>query len=402
MSKLTCPYCFEQFSLSRIAFRCLNPNPAACPPEDDKELAKYQRLITPQKLNRVFQSESGWWRATKASFTGSLGKMPRCQCGTTSKKVCPFCHNDLPHGFGEIEMSTIALIGAKEAGKSNYIAVLIHELGGDNVGGKFNAALQALDDRTTDRYRRDFERHLYKQKQIIPATVSARVQINYPLIYKFSLEQSNGLLFKRQNHSSMVFFDTAGEDLNNIDVMSTETKYLANSDGIIFLLDPLQMAAVRDLTAGSVKLPNENTEPQEIIGRAVQLIREANGLSQTAKIKTPVAIAFSKIDEIRNLFDPSSPIHQASNHDGYFDVTDSESLSENIKAHLKKWIGGSLDNFMRFNFENYSYFGLSALGASPEANGGLPFGVAPFRVEDPFLWLLYKQGIISGKRSDKR
>lgn len=399
MSKLTCPYCFEKFSFSQIAFRCLNPNPTLCAPEDDYDLAKYQRLTTAPKLNRVFTSGSMMWNRVRLGLTGSFGKMPLCQCGERTKKVCPSCHNDLPHGFGEIKMKTIALIGAKDAGKSHYIAVLIHELASDNVGGKFNAAIQALDDRTTERYRNVFETPVYRKKEVIFGTVSARVQTNYPLIYKFSLENANGLPFKRHFASSMVFFDTAGEDLNNIDVMSTDVKYLSNSDGIIFLLDPLQMSAVRNLLSGSVNLPQENTEPEQIIGRAIQLIRQTNGIGQTTKIKTPVAVAFSKIDEVRRLFDPGSPLHQASNHDGYFDITDAEMVSESIKAHLAKWEGGKLDRLLNHNFQTYSYFGLSALGTSPQSNGSLALGVAPFRVEDPFLWILHQQGIISGKRS---
>lgn len=399
MSKLTCPYCFEQFSFSEIAYRCLNPSPARCPLEDDHELARYQGATVPTKLNRVFVPPGAWKRAVRRSLSGTSGKMPLCECGERAKKVCPFCHNDLPHAFGDIRMRTIALIGAKDVGKSHYIAVLIHELAGNGVGGKFNAALQALDDRTIERYKNDFETPLYKRREIIFGTLPSRVKKNYPLIYKFSVERDSVLPFKKQSVSSMVFFDTAGEDLNKIDVMSTDVKYLANSDGIIFLLDPLQMSAVRDQVNGSVKLPDEHTEPRDIIVRSARLIREANGLGQS-RITTPVAVAFSKIDAIRYLFDPGSPIHRASNHDGYFDITDTEAVSENIKAHLAKWDGGTLEPVLRDNFANYSYFGVSALGGSPDGNNSLPFGVAPFRVEDPFLWILYQQGIISGRRSE--
>jgi hypothetical protein len=397
MSKLTCPYCFDQFSSSQIAYRCLNPNPARCPLEDDHELGKYQMAVTAPKLNRVFIPGDAWRRALRASLTGNLGMPPRCLCDEVTKKVCPCCHNDLPSGFGEIKMRTIALIGAKDAGKSHYIAVLIHELASDSVGGKFDAALQALDERTMERYKTDFWLPIYKRKEVIHSTLPSRARKNYPLIYKFSLERDALLPSKRRSSSAMVFFDTAGEDLDKIDVMSTELKYLVNSDGIIFLLDPLQMSAVRHQTRGGIKLPDEHTEPQDIITRAVRLIREANG--GAGKIKTPVAVAFSKIDAIRHLFDPGSPIHQASNHDGYFDLSDAEAVSENIKAHLSKWDGGKLDPLLKENFENYSYFGLSALGAPPDADNSLPYGVAPFRVEDPFLWILHQQGIVSGRRS---
>jgi hypothetical protein len=108
------------------------------------------------------------------------------------------------------------------------------------------------------------------------------------------------------------------------------------------------------------------------------------------------------MDEILDLFDAGSPLRQASNHDGYFDVTDAEIVSENIKAHLAKWEGGNMDRVLENHFLTYSYFGISALGASPDVDGSLSLGAAPFRVVDPVLWILHRQGIIPGKRSDQR
>jgi hypothetical protein len=182
--------------------------------------------------------------------------------------------------------------------------------------------------------------------------------------------------------------------------MSTETKYLANSDGIIFLLDPLQIPAVRNLVGDSTQLPSENTDPQEIIGRAASLIRQMRQMSPTEKITAPVALAFSKLDVIRPLFEPSSPVHQASRHEGFFDATDAQRVNDNMRAYLAQWVGAGLDLFLQHNFENYSYFGLSALGSAPDAHGRLPFGVTPFRVEDPLLWILYRLGVIPGRRKN--
>ncbi|MDQ3917130.1 MAG: hypothetical protein M3348_01390, partial [Acidobacteriota bacterium] len=59
-----------------------------------------------------------------------------------------------------------------------------------------------------------------------------------------------------------------------------------------------------------------------------------------------------------------------------------------------------LDNFLQHNFHDYSFFGLSALGSQPDAQGRLSSGVAPFRVEDPLLWILYRLGIVPGQRKN--
>jgi GTPase SAR1 family protein len=373
-----------------MAFRCLNPDPARCPLEEDRPLGEYQRQTVAPKLNRVFVGESRWGRGPQAAV---------CVCGMKSaKQVCPHCHNELPSQFGSTEVKTIALIGAKESGKSHYIAVLINELN-NRVGQNFNASLNALDERTIQRYKQDFRRYIYDKRETIPGTVSARAKINYPLAYRFSLQQRKLPFVNSLHVSSLVFFDTAGEDLDHIDVMSTETKYLANSDGIIFLLDPLQIPAVRNLIGSSVPLPSENTEPQEIIGRAANLIRQSRRLSPSAKIKTPVALAFSKLDAMRSLFEAGSPVQRASKHDGAFDLTDAQQVSDNMRAYLSQWVGAGFDMFLKHNFETFSYFGLSALGSPPDEHGRLPIGVAPFRVEDPLLWILNQLKIIPGRRN---
>ncbi|HEY0378374.1 MAG TPA: hypothetical protein VGC87_15770 [Pyrinomonadaceae bacterium] len=393
MRRLVCPYCFEKFKASEILFRCLNPDPGRCSPVEDRKLAAYQRLNTAPRLGRTFSAATRWGRAPGVAV---------CDCGTKSSKlVCPHCHNELPSQFGSTDVHTIALIGAKEVGKSHYIAVLINELT-NRVGMNFNASLNALDEQTIRRYNQDFRRYVYVQREAIPATLSARALMNvrYPLAYRFSIKRRGMLPFDGLRVSSLVFFDTAGEDLTHIDLMSTETKYLANSDGIIFLLDPLQIPAVRHLLDSSTPLPSENTDPQEIIGRAANLIRQMRQMNPAEKIKTPVALAFSKLDAIRPLFEPSSPVHEASRHEGFFDVTDAQRVNDNMRAYLSQWVGSGLDMFLQHNFENHSYFGLSALGSSPDAQGRLPSGVAPFRVEDPLLWILHQLGLVPGRRKN--
>lgn len=373
-----------------MLFRCLNHDPARCPPEEDKELAAYRRLNPAPRMGRLFSAKGRWGRAPGLAV---------CHCGVkTSKLICPHCHNELPSQFGSTDVHTIALIGAKEAGKSHYIAVLINELT-NRVGMNFNASLNALDDETIRRYNQDFRRYVYVDRVTIPPTNSARTNLNvrYPLTYRFSIKRRGLLPLDGLRVSSLVFFDTAGEDLDHIDLMSTETKYLANADGIIFLLDPLQIPAVRHLVDSSTQLPTENTEPQHIIGRAVRLIREMRQMP-SGTIKTPVALAFSKIDAVRSLFEPGSPVHQASLHDGRFDVADAQRVHDNMRAYLSQWVGSGLDIFLQHNFANYSYFGLSALGSPPDTQGRLPSGVAPFRVEDPLLWILYQLGVVPGRR----
>jgi len=358
----------------------MNPNIAKCTLESDDALASYEGKKTSDKLQRVFSPQK---RLLPLLLTKA-----KCTCGfETSKRVCPSCHNELPSEFGAISSYTIALIGAKYTGKSNYIGVLIRRLKND-VGRDFTAALNALDDRTTHRYRDDFERLLFREGVVVPTTDSSQsnIKVRYPLNYRFSIDRKN--IRGNVKAISLSLFDTAGEDLDSQDITSVQARYLANADGIIFLLDPLQFSVVREKVGASLNLPQQATDPADIIDRAIRILRQSGNISSNKKIPTPVAVAFSKIDAVRALVELNSPIHRTPNHQGYYDDTDGTQLHESIRSYLSEWGAGSLDNTLRVQFERYRYFGLSSLGSAPSADDRLTMGVVPFRVEDPFLWLL--------------
>ena len=60
-------------------------------------------------------------------------KKPVCEeCGQPLvTKICPKCGGELPLNIGTAKSYPIAIIGAKETGKSNYVAVLINQLKND-------------------------------------------------------------------------------------------------------------------------------------------------------------------------------------------------------------------------------------------------------------------------------
>jgi hypothetical protein len=80
-------------------------------------------------------------------------------------------------------------------------------------------------------------------------------------------------------------------------------------------------------------------------------------------------------------------------HDGLFDQTIARNISEALRADAVGWVGERLDGFLKAEFADYAFFGVSALGESPVA-GRLRNGVAPHRVEDPVLWMLDQWGAV--------
>jgi len=388
----------------------MNPDSKACAPEQDEMLGKYQRkigdspilprVVEPSK-NLPTKPNKGWdkIKGTLSSNRSQMLAFAICQCGfKTSKRLCPHCHNELPRQFGETDSHTIALLGTIESGKSHYITVLIHELK-KHVAADFNAAFSEMDDQTIKRYKEDFHKRLYINRVVIKKTASARtdISVRYPLIYRLSIEKK-----KQIQASSMVFFDTAGDDLEEMDKMETETKYIARAQGLIFLIDPLQIPQLRDRVRDrNVLIPREIIDPGHIVTRLANLVRDSSGIAHDAKIDTPIAFAFSKIDAVLPFMQPDTPVKWDSNHGGFFDLEDFEQVNESMHDHLANWIGRGFEMFLRHNFTNYAFFGVSALGSAPDESGQIRKGIAPHRVVDPFLWVLYKLGKIKGSKGSQ-
>ena len=397
-----CPYCFEENDLYKIKFRCQN-DPVKCAPVADEVYGDFRGSSSPPMKQRVFEipNASGNMASVKDYVKFKLPKQLPCpSCKENSQlRVCPHCHSELPYTIGDYKDLTIAVIGAKEAGKSHYVAVLIRQIK-HYLGRLFNANLQPINDETINRYREDFYNPVYRNREVISATRSARAQFDtrVPLVYTFSFMKKNFLgKSKISNVSTLTFFDTAGEDLDSEELMRTENKYIYNSQGIILLIDPLQISEIRhELEGAGVSLPQQNTESEDIISRVANLVRKAKGLRVDKPIDIPIAIAFSKIDAIRKIVSPNSPLTKGSSHEGFFNIDDFVSLNTEVSSLLEKKADSPILQQVKHNFSTYAFFGLSALGTNPHGSGKIA-KVRPLRVEDPFLWLLHHHKLIKGK-----
>jgi hypothetical protein len=388
LQKQVCPYCFEPYRLSETPFRCASPA-ARCAPEIDTVRAQFWKEKTPAPIGRILP------------LNGRARKESRCPtCGQVShKRLCPHCHMDLPHTTGKYRNLIFAVIGAKEAGKSHYLAILIEQIR-KQIGPALGLLLEPLDDFTIRRYRQDFYEPTFQNRTVIRGTISALAdrQVQMPLVYTLTFTGKD--LFGRnaiKGVVTLVFFDTAGEDLNSRDTMGTVNKYIFRSDGIILLLDPLQLPSVRDQLGRAVPVPTINTETATILERTTELIRLGRNLSLENKIPTPLAVAFSKFDAVEPLIDPQMQLNAESNHRAGYDLADFHAVNAEMQSLLQEWDSGVIPQQAETHYRRSGFFGLTALGCNPHGDQKIP-RVLPRRVEDPFLWLLHCHGLIPAAR----
>jgi len=359
MSSILCPFCFEKVDKKKLEYRCKN-HPV------------------PQPVPRL---------------TGNNN--PICPfCGrNVYLQVCPKCENEIPDQYIDAGNVLFAVIGPKNVGKTQFTTVLVHELE-RSFSTEFDVCLSTETSEYTTSTKARNESMLYSTLEVIPETNSAVQGENAtsPMIYT---------LGRGSNKVNLVFYDTAGEDLNASDKMynSTIHKYIANSTGIIFLVDPLQFDYVRNRISDKDCLPNKiDTSIQEVLSRSCNIIRTVNdNLKKSLKIK--LAIVLTKIDvltreptnsqEEQIFFDSLSSV-RANRDRGHYDAENFDKLNEEVERFVERATEGAFTQYVKNNFHKgyYRYFVTSSLGQAPKDHHQLCIRPNPFRIEDSMIWLL--------------
>jgi len=399
-STFICPYCFTERKLAEVQFRCNNRR---CKDVDDVEMTAYENgdLKAPKQGKMCFVSPS------KNPF--SVPKSAECpQCSQkTHKIICPSCHNALPESTLVGRDMIISIVGSRATGKSHFVGVIIRELI-DRISVKFDGAMVGFDD-SMKRYEAGFGRKLYFDLQTLDLTQSSLHNVNNnayrPLIFTLNI-RNKGLFSKSIDCFTFVFFDTAGEDLNELDTMSTVNKYICKSAGIIFLLDPMQIPAMAhqldDETVSHASSIDwrQATGSDDIMSRVSTLIRNDRSMKSSQKINIPVAVVFSKFDVIAPLLPKDYIILDPSPHcyEKAFVQPDGYNVNNNVKEMLKTWGADSFMAQLDINYTNYSYFAVSALGLNnnPRDDHGIE-RPRPHRIEDPLLWILKENNVVKAK-----
>ncbi|MFE4332130.1 hypothetical protein ACFRQM_22720 [Streptomyces sp. NPDC056831] len=408
MTTVICPYCFDRSAAMRLPYRCLMTATGVrggkpCDAEPDDLWAEFMGPSIPAALRLrgpVFTASRG---LTGLRGPGSRTACPGCGV-STPVRVCRRCHNDFPSDYCDQDSRIIALVGPKASGKSTYVSVLLNELR-NRVGRAYNASLAAMGGET-QRRDREMAEDLYERLRLPDATRPAAMGFNDPLLYRLSLPR-RGRLGDGSRHTALVFFDAAGEDLKSAEAMDRYTHYLGAADGIILLVDPLQIGSVRDRTASGEgpPLPAVETPPQQIAADLAAQLRAHGRGGSRGRVTTPMAVAVTKTDTLRSLLGPHSPLlHNASHTGGALDEEDRLTVHEELRSLLDSWDSGVLCRQLERDFAELSFFGLSALGSPPPAHAPADApksGPQPLRIEDPLLWLLARRGLIPVRKPSR-
>jgi hypothetical protein len=305
---------------------------------------------------------------------------------------CPRCRRPYPPGWVRTASTCIVMAGARTAGKSIFIAVMIKQL------EQCAAAAGTRVVPATPAVRAVFENHyltpLYRERGIMaptPPSVGDDAYQREPLV--FTLTGRNDV----RHH--LVIRDVAGEDLEQPDERTAaRLGFFAHADAVFFLFDPLKIHEIRYQLRGLVPEQLPGKESAEVLGTTLgfvesgaprlamimskfdtlQLLRSADWSNDYTAIMQNAGAAFFR--------DPG-PYAGADDGDGRL-------LHEEVRSLLMLLGQGPLVAAVEHagRRAGHRFFAVSALGEPPNGDVQNPRGIAPFRCLDPLRWMLAGRG----------
>ncbi|MCG7383976.1 MULTISPECIES: hypothetical protein [Paenibacillus] len=396
---IVCPYCFSKFSPEEVVFR------AAHHRDDDEDYAlgedaKLNRYRERFGLDTVFDMEAVLAPHDVPEehriYSDNIVMGLNDRYGVvTRRRLCPHCHNELPVTAGKAPSNIISIIGASQVGKSVYMTSLIHTLQ-HYTADHFDAACMPLNAEISRRFRADYEEPLFERGDLLDSTQKEKLQ--EPFIFQF--------VFKDEDKAplTLVFFDVAGEGMVEQDYLGLHGQHIKNSAGILFMVDPLQIRSIRDkIRINLGNEPGEWTprydEPRDVV---LTLFGDFIAYQDKAKTNIPTAVVLTKSDMLHSLKDEegdyiksNSNVFRNMVHRDWFDLTEFENIDGEIRRFIEK-VDRPFKGTMDVYFKDTAYFAVSALGSNP-VDMKLQGVVSPIRVDEPFLWLLYKLKYIEGR-----
>jgi hypothetical protein len=395
---ITCPFCFKKFKTNQVVFRSSHSEKGDPEYEKivDEKLNEYNKKVGKGALgpiNPIVAVES-LPESSKTKVDGVLIEVRDKYDISTNERLCPYCHNELPITSGRGSTKIISVVGASQAGKSVYMTTLLYMLEKytcQSIDASLIAGSSAYNDEIRENQERIFEKNI-----MLDPTPKQHID---PLI--------ENLKFKDDKIPAMtlIFYDIPGEGMTDKEYIEKHGEHIKNSDGIIFLVDPLQMSTLRKkISIANREYRGDFTEkyqePRDII---VYLFENFISKQSNEKTNIPTAVVVTKSDMLRNLNDEeyitrNSNIFKNYEHKRFFNLNEFENIDGEVKKFLGK-VDGAFKGAMDAYFSTTGYFAVSSLGCNPQnLQIDSSTSINPLRVDEPFLWLLYQMNYLDGGR----
>ncbi|KAA2261295.1 hypothetical protein F0L68_17740 [Solihabitans fulvus] len=291
---------------------------------------------------------------------------------------CAECHTQLPIKGLTAPTFHVPVIAGPAAGKSVYMHTAVTRLmvrGAENGEG-----FEFADERAKAAFDRNITLGVSDDPTKITKTTTAR-----PRAYNVYVGREGSL-----GRRLLYLYDPAGETAESVDRLA-EAHFLQFTKGIVFVIDPFSLRAVRSLIDRAVlrQVNASNTDAKPVLERFVESLRERLSTGRSPRLNIAVAVVLTKADALLDSSDVDHP------YAGLPAATNSALRAER-NAAVRTWlskVGGrsdlvsSLDN----HFASVSYFVVSYQDAKAVSARSSPSTLGQVSNDDPaapLVWLL--------------
>ena len=441
ITHVICPYCCHKFEPNSAEFRLpaalapLPPDPDAPKKRgrkkadegfvlDDKLFAYFTKILdeaekTAAPKSMKYESvtpddprvEGKQADLEKFGFYSEIRFDDGNQRFESHERLCPNCHNSLPVGYGLRDTILISIIGDARAGKSVYLTMLIDELENNR---DFPSKLSFIGDESTrELIYANYQKPLLEDRILIDSTKRKRIP---PFSYNFWYKYRDATGELRENTIDIIFYDIAGEDMRDDSSIRRNGFNIRDSSGLIFLLDPTNFRSLKDVFMLRDRdiidaIPTENS-----IHRVFSAMFNYFIGMDKEKSPIPLALTVSKVDLFKfaelDFFSsrPDSRMQnelEGENYDGFIDLRRNRGVNLEVKELLRYLNEDSVIHNAYGCFKKMSCFAVSSLGrkpitekiSDPDTNETIERGYVggepvPFRIKDPFYWILLKNDLL--------
>lgn len=298
----------------------------------------------------------------------------------------PSCRWPLPVDIDDREIVTVAVVGINRSGKTHYLASSLVQATMEDALAPAGFAEFAADEITGPLLHREYYVPLIRERTMLRTTQVENEEVRFhPLAFRASL--------KGASRCTVMLHDVAGEVLCDRRIRVTRTPYLPHAHAVIFLVDPLEIEAIRERL--QQKAPHLVEDYKE--WNQANLLNECiNEIRRHSNLKTvPFAIVLSKSDLITLALDHEFRSSKNPSSSGGDWATDINAVDREVRNLLLELRARDIVAAAR-QLDKVSFHAVSALGHSP-APGNEIHKVRPIRVADPLATVLVRSRDIRGR-----
>lgn len=378
---LLCPFCLKRFKFGEIVFRAthsVEDDDEYCL-KDDMLLEMYRKNMNLPPLGEIeaVVYPEKIFEENRLIIKGVCKQVKDKYGYVTKKKLCPHCHNELPATTARGPSVSISIIGSAKVGKSSFMAALLHEIK-TKTAKNFEAECTASGDKYKEILKEN-EKKLFELGETLISDESKTGVEHISLYWRFNDDEVEPI--------NIFFYDVNSEAMLDENYLELYAQNIRYSDGIIFLIDFLSLENIRK----ELKI-QDYVNQRDIISN---LYNDYIVKSQDMTTSIPTAIVITKSDALMyhdlNIVSSSSNIFNDFNHKVAFNLEEFRTINEESKNFIRN-NDPAFFNIMETYFSNLGFFSVSSLGFNFVK--GRP--VKPVRIDEPYLWILYKLGYIKG------